>query len=40
MIKRKLTKDLPKIEDEKIYTKYKILIEKIDRAEDEYNKNK
>ena len=40
MIKRKLTQDLPKIEDEKIYTKYKILIEKINRAEDEYNKNR
>lgn len=38
LIKRKLTQDLPKIKNEKIYTKYKTIIEKIDRAEDEYTK--
>lgn len=36
IIKRKLTTDLPKIKNKKIADKYKVFIEKISRAEDEF----
>lgn len=38
MIKRKLTTDLPKIKNKKIADRYKVFIEKINRAEDEFTR--
>ena len=36
MIKRKLTKDITKIKNPQVRDKYETLIERINRAEDEY----
>lgn len=38
MIKRKLTTDLPKIKNKKIADRYKVFIEKLNRAEDEFTR--
>ena len=38
MIKRKLTKDITKIKNPQVRDKYEILIERINRAEDEYTR--
>ena len=38
IIKRKLTTDLPKIKNKKIADRYKVFIEKLNRAEDEFTR--